>query len=369
MAATPFDEVRESLTNALGVRRLRDGLWKDLVHSRYVELVANGRWPIEALANQYLRKEEDLFPPKRARREPLCQIDPDARARALAEIVACRLARFFPVLAFRQTHLKDELLPESTIADWVEERARQEGPPGEGYFSMPVASWKEPPPWLVDDDRVAGYARWLAEEAARVAANPKAEIPSADEWAPRQLHYGVPGEPWRAIAIRGDGVLAQLRSAASGMLGVAHAAGWSEAQAVAFILSGWLPPLPKASVAMSSGVYRAARRLVLRVNPRLAPREVAALYSKAREGYAGGTDRAMDDKHLKLAVFTEKNLDSGAPWLALREQWNGAYPQWRYATDGDPHARRFSLEARTARARLTGERWPSQRQRIVRGSL
>ena len=291
------------------------------MHSRYVELVANGRWSIEALATQYLRKEEDLFPPKRAPREPLREIDPDARARALAEIVACRLARFFSVRAFRQTVLNSELLPQSAIAAWVEERAREEGPPADGYFSMPVASWREPPPWLFGDDAVAGYARWLADEAARVAANPQAEIPSGDEWSPRHLYYGVPGERWRSIAIRGDGVLAQLRSVASGIGGVAHQAGWSEAQAVAFILSGWVPPLPRASVSRSDGVCRAATSVGLRVNPRLAPRELALIYGEAREGYFGGTDRPMDEKHLRLAVFTERSREVGTPWLELRERW------------------------------------------------
>ena len=120
-----------------------------------------------------------------------------------------------------------------------------------------------------------------------------------------------------------------------------------------------MPPLPKASVGVrfSHGFYAALSRLRLEVDPRLTPKEVGQLYNRWRARFMQGRDRPMDEKHLALAVFTERTRHDGAPWSELRETWNAEQLGWAFAVDEDPFAKRFALECRTAWSRVTGEKW------------
>jgi hypothetical protein len=85
--------------------------------------------------------------------------------------------------------------------------------------------------------------------------------------------------------------------------------------------------------------------------------EVAALYQDVRVSERGALERAMDERHLALAVFVDKSGTAGLRWKETRRRWNEAYPAWRFETERDPHARRFALEARRSWSRVTGERW------------
>jgi len=166
-------------------------------------------------------------------------------------------------------------------------------------------------------------------------------------------------ETFKGSAIRGDGTLAVLKQQASGWSGLRGHVPWGEFEAVAFILSGWVPPLSKARVrtTFSHGYYQALSRLSIEVDPRLTPKEVGQLYNRMRARYMQGRDRPMDEKHLALAVFAEKTRRDGASWSDLREQWNADHPEWAFPARDDVFAKRFALECRTAWSRVTGEKW------------
>ena len=310
MATTPFAEVRESLKRVLGVERLRDGLWKDLVPltlrraGRERSLVHRGPpEPVPAQGGGPLR-------PAQVRRASRCARSTPTRARG-------RSLRWSPavwrasVRAFRRTVLNSERLPQSAIAAWVEHHAHEEGPPADRYFSMPVASWREPPPWLFGDDAVAGYARWLADErrASRPTPRPRSRV--ATSGVPATLLRG-PSEPYARSRSAATAYFAQLRTSPRGSAAspIERVVG---GPTVAFIFSGGFRRCPgRASRAATVSVAR-RRSIGLRVDPRLAPRAVALIYGEAREGYAGGADRPMDKKHLGLAVPTERSPRCARP--------------------------------------------------------
>jgi hypothetical protein len=67
----------------------------------------------------------------------------------------------------------------------------------------------------------------------------------------------------------------------------------------------------------------------------------------------------MTEKHLELAVFTERHRESGESWPALRDRWNAERPLEKFATKDDPRANRFARDCRNAWSRVTGLRWPA----------
>lgn len=142
--------------------------------------------------------------------------------------------------------------------------------------------------------------------------------------------------------------------------------GWNEAEAVEFVLTENIPAVPLGRIEYVPAVVPAASHIAMSISPRLAPREVAALYAQMRERVLGGHDKPFADKPLALAVFAERTRLKGKGWVELREQWNEMYaklqPTWRYEPDSDPTAWRFSLEARTAWRRVTGSTWVDRRK-------
>ena len=131
MPADPYREIRAALRRELDHKRLRDGIWKDLVHWGFAEQVVRGSCDIVWLANAYRIKEEDYHPQHRTRphREPPA----DRRAQALAQIVAFRLDWLLPAMAlFRERHLAGGYLSVEEMAGWITGQAAAEGPPMPG---------------------------------------------------------------------------------------------------------------------------------------------------------------------------------------------------------------------------------------------
>lgn len=341
--------------------RLRARIWTDLVHSRYVAMVVRGKMDLERLAEIYRHKEVIYFAARTTRGESVREVVvEDARARALHEALARELSWTCGVDAFREQQLGGKLLGPEEIASWIKKQAARDGPVTGYYVTVPAPPREFHGSMMVTaiiGGDTAAYARWLARRAEAVAADLTSELPFASSRGPLSLDYTVPGRGASTIAIRGNGVLAQLKEIASGIKGVGRLAGWPEQEAVAFILCGWIPPHRTTSVVTRLGAFPAAARIELTVSANTPVGEVVALYQEARAEVRGAFEREMDDKHLALAVFIDELKESGLGWREIQRRWNERHPRWRYETDNDPRGRRFALEARRTWSRLTGEPW------------
>jgi hypothetical protein len=362
--ADPYRDIRAALRRELERKRLRDGIWKDLVHWGFAEQVLRGLRTIEWLANAYRIKEEDYHPQRRARphREPPA----DRRAQALAQIVALRLDWLLPAMAlFRERHLEGGYLSVEEMAGWITGQAAAEGPPLRAALPVPVAGYGEFPAGDRQERR-AWYLDFLDRERKRVRDDPDSELPPAWAQSQQSLSYFSPALRTERLEIRGDGVLAFLKRIAQDIVEYEHT-GWNEAEAVLFVLTEEIPPVPLGRISYIPAVVPAASHVALSVSPRLSPREVAGLFGQMRDRVLGGHDKPFTDKYLALAVFVEKTWLAGQSWVELRSQWNETYrqrhPTWCYDPDTDPAAVRFSLEARTCWRRVTGSTWLDRRKR------
>ena len=225
-----------------------------------------------------------------------------------------------------------------------------------GHYVMVPAPTDERQDWRVTHN-VAAYADWLAERARRVAEDPASELPQGTTQGPLVLEYAMPRGGAGRIEIRGDGILARLKTVVSGVMGLCAFTGWSEPAAVAFVVCDQIPRHRTGTVAVRHGVYPAAAQIELAVSANMSVTEVAELYQEVRRQVRGACERSMDEKHLALALFIDEHKETGRGWKELHERWNASHPEWHYETDNDPHSRRFALEARRTWSRLTGETW------------
>lgn len=223
------------------------------------------------------------------------------------------------------------------------------------YVTIPVSSG-ESPDWPESGD-VSDYADWLAGHARSVADDPARELPWAQTRGPLVLEYEIPGASPGRLEIRGDGLLARLKTIVSEDKGLCALSGWSEQAAVSFVLCGRIPAYRMATVTVRHGAYPAAAQIELAVSANLSGRDVGELYQEVCGEVRGIYERAVDDKHLALGVFVDEHRESGLGWNELRRRWNQRYPKWRYKTANDPWAMRFSMESRRTWSRLTGETW------------
>ena len=360
--AEPYPEVYEALRTRLGHRPRRD-IWQDLISSGYVAAVARGRWTFEHLLAQYRHKDEIYRRTRQARRPaPQREIGPDERSAALSELVTLTIDALIPaVRGFRERHLGSGLLEPEQIAAWIEAQAEREGAPAAAYLVVPLAKEHSYRHYILDGPSRTEYADWLAAEAERVRADAAAELPRG--WAEEQLRlrYYSPEEKLKIVRIRGDGLLAELKHIARFVSGPKPFTGWSEEQAVTYILADRVPRQARARARLRYSIVPAASRVDLEVSLRLAPQEVASLYGELRRSFGEERDREMDERHLALALLGQQSLWRGAlaelSWPERRERWNERYPQWRYATK-DPAARAFALAVRSAWSRLSGDQWP-----------
>ena len=139
---------------------------------------------------------------------------------------------------------------------------------------------------------------------------------------------------------------------------------WTEAEVTTFVLTDLRYHVVGMTIKRSLiASLPAAAPTTIRVNPRISPRELAREYAKVRARCMPERDRAMSEKHVKLAVFTHRHLYPSRPWVQLRDEWNESHPRLRYEVASDPQARRFALEARDAWCRVSGKSWFDRRQK------
>lgn len=358
-------EIRRLLLSELGGSRLRDGIWRDLVHSRYVELVAEGTWTIERLAQVYLTKEEDLYPPKRKPRHRTAErkVAPRKRGEALSLILAVLLDVLLrEAIAFHEKYFDGNYyLSLKEAVAWIEAQAEREGPVMADSMVVPVDSetaYRPLPPGREGRDN---YLEWLARETARVSSDPNCELPRLRGAGSLRLSYPTPSWDFETIQIRGDGALAELKAVADTLRDSYPA--WDEPAALLFILTELVPAIPLSRTGVRFGLMPATSHIDLMVSSQLSPREVAALYANTRRGLAIHRDRSHDYKHLALAVFAGRQVvGQYGSWPQLRDEWNRLYPEMAYQEEKDPQARAFSLAVRSAWKAVTGLSWRDRRK-------
>ena len=288
------------------------------------------------------------------------EIGPDRRLEALAEIAAilATKALWANLEGFRQRYLVDGLIDPEKVREWVEERRREEGVVGHDqlYAVAPVPEIMVARSMQVNGMNKSDYRRWVKEFAEQLVINPERPTFTGPE------HLWVGESPF---PIRRSGPLSELRRMARKF---EESYGWYFDRALLFILSGVVPPLEKVHIGPRTvGGLPALSRLIVRIDPRTTPRELAKIYESARRVLLGraGSDRPMSEKSLRLAIFAERYRDSNHTWHELRALWNDEQPPEYQVPVTDPQARQFAVECRRAWSRVTGAKWnagPGERQ-------
>jgi hypothetical protein len=174
---------------------------------------------------------------------------------------------------------------------------------------------------------------------------------------PLVLEYCTPGGALALIAVAAGGRLDRLKRIVSGGGGVRALSGWTEAEAVSFVLCGCVPAQPRARACLRPGVYPALDRVELSLAAELSAKEVAALYRDARPAQRAARSQRLGKKQLALALFADEARFEARSWKALRRRWNRCCPEWRFKASSDPGARQFARAAKRAWSRVSGERW------------
>jgi RNA polymerase sigma factor (sigma-70 family) len=267
---------------------------------------------------------------------------------------------FAEVQEFRERFFSGKLIAAEHIPGWVAAQLEREGAPAAAYVRVALQDEDVP---LFGELRLSrsaqAYAQWLAREAERVRQSSDCELPAGHPDSPLALCYGASGGRTEIVRIRSDGVLVQLKAVADNLR--AHFDGWLEEEAVAFILSAAIPPLDKLRAHTRKGLYAAASRILLDVDPRTSSKEVAAFYNRLRVRWVAGRDRPMSDKHLALAIFTDHNWSGGLTWPELYERWNAEHGEGDQL-HSSVGAKQFAVECRDAWERVTGEAWPNSKK-------
>src|SRR5262249_8651209 len=118
---------------------------------------------------------------------------------------------------------------------------------------------------------------------------------------------------------------------------------WSEADAVNFVLTDQVPPpLSARIVSRQSLRWPAASLLIMTVSPPVRPRDLAKLYSDARDEMLPETPRQRAPSALKIeaALFADERND-GRTWSSVLDEWNAARPDRPYG-----HWRQFARDCR-----------------------
>jgi hypothetical protein len=248
------------------------------------------------------------------------------RVECLSEALWADANRLPSVENFRRDVLDGQVLPLSEVVEWVERVNDSEGPPT-AYATIALDDDGEP---LRDS---AGQLIQLSTEV-------------------KKLSYAGPTERFaRGRFTRRGGDLDRLRLLAE-RLSAAYP--WTQAQAVAFVLTNEVPRINDIRVTTPSGhapvvdgvFHKWMERIILEVDPALPPAFVEKVYRETRDGMGDVRRRTMAPRQMYLAAFAEQE-DQAIGWPELRRKWNDRYPKWLY-----PDASNFRRHVREAQNRL-----------------
>jgi hypothetical protein len=204
---------------------------------------------------------------------------------------------------------------------------------------------------LISEEQVE---QWVVEQARRDGQASEIEIPVAENDVDLRLDtltYGV--KVIRHVPVRWGAALDRLKRL-SERLAVEY--GWHPAKATTFILTGQTPAVPSILITVSEHRERPARsRITLEVHPTSTPREVAATFASMRKSYFGRL-RRLSAKHSRLATIyaqhpdetPEARLKRWNRWCERNDQSKGKR-DWRYS---ESRSQQLTRDARRAWQRL-----------------
>ena len=253
----PYGDVRQLLAKELG-REVRQDAWSylsvscgplvDAVRHDRARYLPQVRRSYEIYDQMHPMPDIGYSKEKRSHKRTLddeVEKPADLRELALAKLAAARLERQLwrsPLAdVFRQQELGGKLLEPQDIPRWVESRLQEEGQPSRPAPYMPIptlnqgsSAWQD---LLFKPLSRQTFAAFLHDLAQVVETCPDQDLqmPQLVGSDPLALSYCAPGGSVLSAPIRADGVLARLKNAVSGMLGLCKITGWQEHEAVAFL--------------------------------------------------------------------------------------------------------------------------------------
>lgn len=350
MRLLTLEDVRKVLERRNGP--IPNEVWETLVRMQIAEVALGNEGDLDYVEEK-LRPLLDLYNTRQKRNARSLSspkketLPPDERLLALCEVLALHAARRRDVQAFRTEILGGRLIQDEDIPEWIERQVAKEGQSGH-LLTVTVAVSEDALPPIgasVQEQLTAAQRAVAAGQPVRYGLEaPVIGYPTKDGAA--QFTYVAFG-----------GTLWRLKKLAQSL---AKEYGWQEAQAVAFVLTGAVPLLPRGWVRLS---WRTSGpRITLEVDPRLSRTEVARLYGRWRGRVFRGADKPIERKAARLAVFAEEYRDSGLSWRELMALWNQQYPEWKYHT-----AVHFARDCQMAWQRVTGGKWPRKKEGKRRG--
>ncbi|MGB9792513.1 MAG: hypothetical protein ACPLTR_08065 [Thermacetogeniaceae bacterium] len=288
-----------------------DYLFKDLVDD-YLAIEKYVKAGVKIGANIY-EAERILLPKSGFPKEKGADISIREEDIAFSKAVAYKVAQIPHIKKFRREVLKGKLLQPEEMEAWIEEKRKQDGTPTRFLkirakdiaVSIDEKSWwplKITP--VFDEEDVIGVEHVY-------------------------LFYPSRNGGLKQVPINVDGILGRLKAVAVDIV-TYHCTVWKEAEAVAFILTGRVPFLPKVRYKISFSSNGTPCWVTLNLDARTTPQELAKEYTKIRRRVMGSYHhKPLSGKNLKLAEFTAERKE-GLTWGQLMKKWNEEYPQWEY---------------------------------------
>lgn len=309
---------------------LSDEEWGDLVENNYVDEISRSRTKRSsrvAETAELVRHRRRTYGThnKLKNQEPRMLSEqetkqPTKHSEVISIFVAEEASEDTEVHLFRTEVLGDKLLPLDGLEEWIRQQAQKDGHSTTWLNNVPLPQTK------------ARELIKLVQGSTPDTPPLSLEIPLGQMMGTVSLHVHLlqyPGlDGWeRSIPTSAGGILEYLRRLSDGL---AEKYKWSNAQAVAFILTGGIPLISSISTTLKMNSRPLFSRIVLDVDPALSPREIAMHYRRSRKEIMAARHRNLSEKHMQLALFDLKQPKTET-WAIKMDGWNKTYQaEWKY---------------------------------------
>lgn len=362
---TPRALVEQALS-----RQLQDAVWEHLVNLGWIseyEGDPHGTLPGLVKAARELLEMVDRVRAERSsaaeRRGSTGPAPRRSRAHALEALDVARVEDLDTALGVSLIEFRDHYLdarrllrPGEEVYEWIEERVAEDSPPTWLRVRLPEAHAL----------RTSTVPLWSGGFADRFAPQPPITVGLGEDNyladGLQQVTMIVPDPDGPTeITIDEDGVLGELHRLAGR---VAREVGWTELEAVEFILTGSPPNAPL----VDGTAVRPGARIVLSVHPSVTTRELVAAYSRIRSE-RGLALRNINDKRTALAAFIAGRPPIEPPggrrhrsetWALRMTAWNAGLDEERRQRWSYRQVSNFARDAAQAQRGMDARRAAAQ---------